>query len=159
MQSRKRRSNPPAKSAYASALTLLARRPHSIAELRMKLMRRGYSAEELGGTVERLTASGYLDDQAFAAGLVRRRQQSRGSFAIGAELAAKGIAREVAGQALEQLDLGSEIDAALHLTSRLGSPVDPRVLARKLAGRGFSAQVVWQVVRMRHEADLEPDSA
>ena len=97
---------------------------------------------------------GYLDDAAFARGLVRRRSQTRGSLALAGELAGKGIDREGAASALAALDGETELAAATRLAERLyaakPSPGYREMLASvgaKLARRGFPASVVRAACR------------
>lgn len=135
-------------------LKLLARRAHSQAELRQKLARRGYEAAEVDSALARLAESGFLDDAAFARGLVSRRAASRGSLALAAELAAKGIDREGVGAALAELDTETQLESATRLAERLyaarPSPSYREALdsiGPKLARRGFPAGVIRAACR------------
>ena len=51
---------------YEKAVQLLASRPHFRRELAGKLLQRGYPADEMEATLDRLTEQGYLDDSATA---------------------------------------------------------------------------------------------
>ena len=128
---------PPTGSALDCGLRLLARRPHSRLELRQKLA-------ELG----------YVDDGAFARGLVRRRSAVRGPRALAGELSARGIDRAGIAEALEGLDEQAELAAATRLAERLYAerplPGYKEVLDRvgsRLMRRGFSAVVVRAACR------------
>lgn len=132
-----------------SGLRLLAGRAHSRAELRHKLARRGYEADEVDSALSRLAELGYLDDAAFAMALVRRRSGSRGSRALAAELAAKGIDRERSAAALASLDRGAQLASARRLAERMypeGAQVGYRELldrvGARLLRRGFPSEVV-----------------
>jgi regulatory protein len=133
---------------------LLARRAHSRLELSQKLRRRGYDPEEVEGAIERLAERGYVDDAAFARGLVRRRSTVRGPLALAGELSARGIDRAGIAAALEGVDPEAELAAATHLAERLYAerplPGYREVLDRvgsKLMRRGFSAGVVRAACR------------
>ena len=115
------RSTAPRHTALDDGLRLLARRAHSRDELRLKLLRRRHSPEEIAGAIERLVGMGYLDDQAFAESLVRRRRKSRGSRAVAAELASKGVDRETAEGALAGSGPEAEVDGATSLARRLSA--------------------------------------
>lgn len=137
-----------------AGLRLLARRAHSRVELRRKLGRRGYDEGEVDSTVGRLAEMGYLDDAAFARGLVRRRSQTRGSLALAGELAGKGIDREGAATALAGLDEETELAAATRLAERLyaakplpGYRDTLNTVGAKLARRGFPSGVVRAACR------------
>ena len=133
---------------------MLARRAHSRAELRQKLARRGYEAEEVDSAVARLARMGYLNDEDFARGLVRRRSASRGTLALSSELAAKGISREGIGAALAGLLPEDQLAAATRIAERLyaekPSPGYRETLDRigpKLARRGFPSGVILAACR------------
>jgi regulatory protein len=126
--------------------------------LRQKLRRRGFPIDEVEGALGRLIDLGYLDDAAFARGLVRRRSSSRGLLALSAELAAKGIDRAGAAAALSAFDPQAQLTAAVGLAQRLAGhllaegqrPSYEQVLARvgpKLQRRGFSTHVVVAACR------------
>jgi regulatory protein len=103
------------------------------------------------GALERLREQGYLDDLAYARALVSRRSRGRGARAIRAELAARGVDRESAAEALRELERGVEVRAAARLLSRsaarLAVPAGagpPPALAGRLVRRGYSEEVVRQ---------------
>jgi regulatory protein len=132
-----------------AGLNLLSRRAHSQAEIRRKLGRRGYGEEEVESTVTRLVELGYLDDRAFAEGHVRRRSSGLGRLAISAELAARGVDRAVADEALGRLDADAQLASATRLAERLfGRKAFPgyremlNSVGPKLMRRGFSPGVV-----------------
>ena len=102
---------PPAGTALQVGLRLLARRDHSRRELERKLLRRGHEAGEIASALTRLAELGYMDDAAFASGLVRRRSSSRGPLALSAELAGKGIERSLAEAALALFAPEAQLEA------------------------------------------------
>jgi regulatory protein len=147
-------------SCFDRAVDMLGRRAHFAAELRRKLGARGYPAEEIEGTLERLRALGYLDDRATAeqwlAGELRRRPQGRRRLAH--RLERKGADGETVAAALADLDESSELDEARRAAdawSRRRTP-DPRRLARHLDGRGFGKRVILIVLEER--ADVSGSS-
>lgn len=79
---------------------MIVGRDHSVAELRRKLVRRGYDGAEIDAAQARLLELGFLGDQRFAQRYVRRRSRSYGPIVISAELAARGVDRETAEAAL-----------------------------------------------------------
>ena len=123
-------------------------------ELRRKLERRGHSADEVAAALARLAELGYIDDGAFARGLVRRRSAGRGPRALAAELSAKGIDRAGIAEALAGFGEQDQVAAATRLAERLyaenPSPGYREVLDRvgpKLLRRGFSIAVVRAACR------------
>ena len=149
--------------ALAAGLRLLARRAHSCLELRRKLSRRGYEEDDISDAVARLTELGYLDDASFAAGHVRRRSVTRGPLALSAELALKGVDRDMAEAALSGFDRPAQLAAATALAGRLAGhtpgarrahlegPAGYRELlgtvGAKLVRRGFSIAVAQEACR------------
>jgi len=139
----------PVGTALDTGLRLLARRAHSRAELRQKLARRGYEEDEVASAMTRITELGYLDDAAFARGLVRRRSATRGSLAVAAELAAKGIDRQGTADALAGLDAESQLVSATRLAERMcprGEEIGYREMLDRVGGkllrRGFPSGIV-----------------
>jgi len=154
---RQRTSRPrgrPAVGALDAGLRLLARRAHSRAEVRNKLDRKGFGAEEVDSAVERLIELGYLDDQAFAEGHVRRRSSALGPLALSAELAARGVDRSLADAALGGFDAESQLTSATRLAERLfgnkafaGYREMLDSVGSRLLRRGFSPGVVRSACR------------
>jgi SOS response regulatory protein OraA/RecX len=113
----------------------------------------------------RLADLGYLDDATFAAGHVRRRSASLGPLALSAELAARGVAREVARQAVAGLGSRAQLAAAVRLVTRQAGRKLPAsykelldLAGTKLLRRGFSASIareacwaVWRGTAEPHE--------
>jgi SOS response regulatory protein OraA/RecX len=102
----------------------------------------------------RLVELGYLDDRAFAEGLVRRRAAVRGPMALSAELAARGVDRAQADAAVAGFDSDAQLAAATRLAERLYSnkpASDYREMldgvGSKLMRRGFSATTVREACR------------
>jgi len=150
-----RRASPTARqpespdAAYAEAVKRLARQPQSRATLALRLARMGYADEAVRGALDRAQADGYLDDQEFAASLVRRRSQGRGHALIAQELRAKGIEDLDAVAALA--DVEPESERALNLGRALlarKQPANPdelrAIVGPRLSRRGFSSGLVYR---------------
>jgi len=141
-------------TALQVGLRLLARRDHSRRELERKLLRRGHDSDEVAAAMIRLKELGYMDDAAFASGLVRRRSSNRGPLALSAELAGKGIDRSLAEAALALFDPGAQLEAATRIAERLYA-AGPRLgyrealdrIGSKLARRGYPAGIIRQACR------------
>jgi regulatory protein len=129
--------------------------------MRRKLGRRGYTEEDVEGAVARLVELGYLDDRVFAEGYVRRRSGSLGPLALSAELAARGVDRAAAGEAMAGLSRDGQLATAIRLVERLGgrkafagyrellNSVGP-----KLVRRGFSPGMVRDACRALWEGTV-----
>ena len=155
MQPKSSRSRAPAVPAIDAGLRLLAQRAHSRAELWRKLARRGYGDDDVEGALARLAELGYLDDSAFAEAYVRRRSVSLGPLALSAELAARGVRRDLASLAIARLSQASQVGAAIHLVHRQVGRKDPAsykelldTAGAKLLRRGFSRAVAQEACRM-----------
>jgi regulatory protein len=137
--------------AKEDAYRLLSFRSRAEREITDRLRRKGYEETVITETVESLRASGFLDDETFAAGWVEARGRTRGSRALAHELRLKGVDAETASRALaEARDGETEREAALAAAvKKVGQrPVDQSREARaKLAAfllrRGFG----WDTIR------------
>jgi regulatory protein len=84
------------KTVELAALRLLARREHSVEELRRKLLRRGHAADAVDVVIDQLSARRLISDVRFAGSLVRRASaRGQGPVRIRAELRSQGIAEAV----------------------------------------------------------------
>ena len=132
-----------------TAVRILARRSHSQAELKLKLRRRAYDSVAIEDALSRLGELGYLDDAAFARSLANRRGGERGRRAIAAELAAKGVSREVIQATLAGISDDDEVAAAGRILSRRPDSEPAEKTVARLAHRGFSREVITKAWRMR----------
>jgi regulatory protein len=130
-------------------LRLLGGRAHSRVEIQRKLARRGYTEEEVDAALVRLEELGYLNDLAFAEGLVRVRSSSRGPRALSAELAKRGVSRTQADQALAPYDEALQLASAARIIERTYGKrqiTDYREMleraGNKLVRLGFSTTIV-----------------
>ena len=138
----------------ARAIGLLARRAHSKWELRRKLRLKGYQPEAIDTAMARLMELGYLNDQDFARGLVRRRAALRGPLALSAELFAKGVSRAEAEIAMAEFDPEAQLVSATRLAERLYART-PGIgyrevldkIGAKLLRRGFPTTIVRAACR------------
>jgi len=163
---RPRRERPilDAKGAKLAAFDLLARRAWSTRELTRRLGQRGAPPEIARAVVAELETRGYLDDEAFARWWAQSRSGGRriGSVRLRRELAAKGIAPELAAPAVdaafaEASELDRALDAGRRRLPALQRAAPDRVPAR-LAGyllrRGYPASLVRRVIKRLIGADL-----
>jgi regulatory protein len=171
------RRRPPAKheagrtppDPVTCGLQLLARRELSTSQIRAALLRRGCDAAEVERAIERLTASGALDDRRTAHAYARTATlKTRGRQRIVRELEALGVTRDLAREALaDTLDEAGE-DALLEqaIARRVKGPIrDARELRRHyawLVRLGFPADRVRARLRsvgMAGGADPEDPDA
>lgn len=140
--------------AYDRALDLLAFRPRAAAELRRRLVQKGIEAPRAEVAVARLVERGLVDDRAFAVALTRSKALGAGASKrrVGQELARRGVARDVADEAVaevweeEGVDQSEVIEqlARKRLASLRGldAPTQRRRLYGYLARRGYDADEI-----------------
>jgi regulatory protein len=158
----------PAAIAREICLRLLTDRARTRQELASALARKGVPAEAAAEVLDRFDEVGLIDDAAFAGQWVRSRHVHRGlgRRAIAVELRRKGVADEVAGEALAEVDTESEDRRARELVDRklrslaIGTPDQRATAARRLVGmlarKGYGAGTAYRVVRAalaEHGAD------
>lgn len=143
------------KAAMQRAGHLLASRPRSEHELRLKLIAAGYEPEIVERTLTRLTELRLVDDGEFATQWVAERAVSKGRSpdALISELIDKGVDRSVAEEAVAASGVDVE-QQARDLAARFVSKVANKPLEKqaeallgRLLRRGFSHEVARDAVR------------
>ena len=149
------RENP---NARVVALRLLGRRDYTVAEMREKLIARGGDADDINTTIDGLIAEGLLDDRRVASAHLRTaaRVKGRGRLRIARELAARGIAPDIVEDTVASLSDEEEASAVERLLVRKRLPPrmsmpERRRLFQQLLRRGFRADVIAKVLRLRQE--------
>ena len=139
----------------AAAGRLLAVRARSEAELRVRLVARGFPSVQVEATIERLRDLRLLDDSSFAHEWVEQRSKSKGLGVerLRRELVAKGVAPEliesaVADRGTDELTTATDL-AATQLPKVVHLPLVRQAtrLYGFLTRRGFSSEVVDAAVR------------
>lgn len=145
----------PFRAAMQRAGHLLATRPRSEHEIRLRLGGAGYEEAIVERTVTRLIELRVLDDRAFALQWVTERAVAKGrsGAALLSELASKGIDRGIAEAAVAEAGI-DEVAQATELAGRFLSKVAGKPLAKqaeallgRLLRRGFSHEVARDAVR------------
>ena len=126
------------RSAKDRALGLLAVRWRSRDELHRRLRQAGFEPEEIQNALSQLESAGLVDDQRFAAELVRDRAGRRlaGSRAIRTELRQKGVPDDLAEQAMAESEVDEEGGAFRLAEERAGRlrSLPPETASRRLLG-------------------------
>jgi regulatory protein len=92
-------------TAYNTALNYLARRDHSLLELRQKLQQKDFDANDIDAAVQKLCQSNLQSDYRFAENYTKsRRRKGYGPQRISLELKEKGIPPEMIAEVLEIAD-------------------------------------------------------
>ena len=139
----------------ARALKALARREHSRQELQVKLQPFAENPDELGLLLDDLEKRGWLSEARFVEQLTTVRRRRFGAARILQELREKGVSEAALAAARSGLK-GSELEAARAVWKKkfgtLPVSLDERAKqSRFLASRGFSAEVVHQVLRAEEQ--------
>ena len=146
----------PESVARTICLNQLTAAPRTRAQLAQTLAKRGVPDDVAGRVLDRFTEVGLIDDAAYAAAWVESRQAGRGLArrALAQELRTKGVAADVAAEALDAVTADDERAAAEQLVRRKlastrGLPTDTRVrrLAALLGRKGYSSGLAYAVVR------------
>ena len=143
--------------ARACALRLLKVRPRTEAELRQRLMAKGFGAAVQENLLEEFRRKGLMDDAKFAQYYVNQAVFSKpmGRRALLHGLKARGVSEEMASEAValgtkdqDELETARQLAAGRFSRLRgLAAPVVQRRLFGFLSRRGFSSDVVYKVVR------------
>jgi regulatory protein len=150
-----------AENAYVTALTLLARRELSEAQVRQRLSRRGFTPDDIDDAVTRLRQDGSLDDARVAAAIARSQLslKTRGARRVRREIEAAGITSALADRAVAEVY--AEVDGEALITAAIDRKLgtrrleDDREMARLyryLVGQGFEADRAMAALRARRKA-------
>lgn len=134
------------KSVREQALAMLARREHSVTELRRKLLEKGNLFPDVGVVVDALVAQGLVDDARYAAARARYRAlvSHWGAGKIKMELQSVGIDPDLIARAMEGL-----AEEGVTFAEE----------ARKVAGRRYRGAIGSHVVAEPSLTDAEARAA
>ena len=134
----------------AKAVSLLAQREYSRQELSDKLKAEDASPEEVEQALAQLAAKGLVDDARVVETLVNRRSSKLGASRLRQELQAKGVSAELVAETMADLKSTELARARAVWQKKFGllaaSATERNKQARFMASRGFSGEVVRQVV-------------
>jgi regulatory protein len=149
---------------YAAAVHALARRPHSVHEMRLYLERRAADANAVARIMTRLKEHKYLHDARYARQFVRNRAEVRrqGKFRIARDLRARGVPDKYIESALEEM--GHKVDEGEVVRTRIArrlktlrGPFDQRraaSLMQSLLRAGFSSETIRREIRTATKAEI-----
>ena len=139
-----------APSVKARAVSLLAQREYSRQELTDKLTAAQASPEEVEQALAQLEAKGLVNDARVVETLVNRRSGKLGASRLRQELQAKGVSAELVAETMAGLKDTELARAQAVWQKKFGqlaaTSAERNKQARFLASRGFSGDVVRQVV-------------
>ncbi len=130
---------------------MLARREHTRAEMTRKLSPHSESPEQIEQLLDALVARGWLSETRFAESRANALARKFGSGKIAYDLTSRGVSAEVVERTLEQARARELANCRAAWQKKFGSlPQDAAERGRQtrfLAGRGFSAEAVRQVLK------------
>lgn len=150
----------PKRSTYDRALDMLEARSRGVAELRRLLLRKGEPEADVDAAIERLRASGLLDDANFARQLTRSKALGAGHSRrrIQQELTKRGVAREISDEAIAEVFEHEEVDEEasiervarkkLRMLTKADAPTRRRRLYAFLARRGYDADDIQRAMKV-----------
>ena len=139
--------------AFERALTALASKERTVAELERWLGEREFSPEQIAAALERLIEDGALDDERFARRFAEDKRELRGwgPERIREALAGRGLEPGLIEAAIGAEDATEQLERAIELLERRGEPAtDEGSRARALAylaRRGYDSEAAYEAVR------------
>jgi regulatory protein len=153
-------ASPPAGTVRGAALRLLGRREYTVAELRSRLVARGYPPDDTDRALETLVAERLADDRRAALAHIRTgsRIKGRGRHRLRRELEARGVDPDLVSDLLAGHSETDELAAATQVLARKRpagrlSMADRRRLFQHLLRRGFSADLIARVLKASDTPD------
>ncbi|RMG58648.1 MAG: regulatory protein RecX [Deltaproteobacteria bacterium] len=149
-------------SALSRALSILSRRDYSEAEVREKLLSRGYPEEEVASTISRLKELGYIDDRRLALFSARYRLENlgQGRRKVWEYLTRRRIPREIIEEVLDEacrevdvVERGVALLERRHARRPFDILEEKGKIFRYLAGRGYTPEEVRKIIERFEEKE------
>jgi len=138
-------------SLRGGALAMLARREHTRAEMRHKLSPHCEDTAQVEQLLDALVARGWLSETRFAESRANALARKFGSLKIEHDLRSRGVSAEVVDRTVEQARAQELENCRSAWQRKFGalpqSAAERGRQMRFLAGRGFSAETVRQVLK------------
>ena len=132
------------------ALNLLSRRTHFSAELRRKLLSRGFDPRTVEHTLEGLAQEQLINDREASREFVetKLRRKAVGRMRLLSELSRRGVDRDLAEQVVDSVYPSNEEELARRAAAT-GASDDHRALGRRLQRLGFRPSTIRKVLGER----------
>lgn len=140
------------------ALNLLARREHSYAELKTKLLPYG-AQEEIDNLLSQLKEKNWLSDERFAEAWIKHRGVKYGKQRLRHELQQKGVHTELISDSLDRY-LEDELTQARAVWqkkygTKAKTPQERAKQMRFLQYRGYSWDIIRQIINENEIEDMD----
>lgn len=144
------KSTPDASELRERALSLLARREHSRAEITRKLGQAGFASDDIAPLLDEFEQKNWLSDQRFAESYVADHRARAGSVKLAYDLRQRGVRDDVIEAVLDD-NRDSELERAREVwQKKFGAPpADAGEKARQmrfLQSRGFTSDVIRRAI-------------
>ena len=157
------------KAAWAAAVRMLGRRELSVAQVRDRLARKGWTDSAIEPAIERLVAAGTLDDARVALACARTRSgvKRQGRDRVLREIQALGVSRDIAHAAVDEVFgalneadlLRAALDKRLRPRMVVSDPAVQRRLYAALVRQGFDQRAVSLAIRERVHKERRGETA
>ena len=155
---------PTAEEMLVMMAGLCANAEQCAADIRQKILKRGFSPEEAEKMISYLRANKYIDDARYARAYAidKVRFSGWGNMKVRMGLRGKGMSDSIISQALAYIpekEYGEALDKVLSAKARaldLNDVKDRQKLYRHLASRGFESQLIITAIRnhMKRQSDV-----
>jgi len=141
--------------AYALAIAYLGAKPRTRKAIGQYLGRKELQEDNIEYALNRLESEQLVDDEQYARQFATSRMRGglKGRLMIRQELQQRGVPKQVAAEAVTELDRESELDAAKKLAEKKSRTIKGDMKGRKaklmgfLMRRGFPGDVVREAIR------------
>lgn len=140
-------------SAFEKAAKYLGLRPRTEREMRTYLEQKGYAAQTVDSTVQKLASYGYVDDAEYCRIYVEEYKRKAGVRKLEADLREKGVPRRYIEDALAALEDQTDAAAALAEKYLRSHAPDYRKLTAYLLSKGFDYDTVKSALRALEQGD------
>ena len=138
-------------------MNFLARREHSVTELKNKLLKADFDIDDIDNVIEKLTEAGLQSDERFAENYLRyRSQRGFGYQRITLELKERGVIAEIINDTLDKSEIDWFALAAAARFKRFGEqnpeiPQDRAKQQRFLQYRGFTHEQITESFNFKQD--------
>lgn len=148
------------KLAFSKASDLLATRLHSKNELKLKLIKKGYSNDAIVLALSKLEDYGYINDQEFALLFVQSNAKQSKQM-LRNKLLAKGVSSQIIDDTLSKMSDDDELESAIILAEKYLKnkriEENRNKLYAFLARKGFSGSVIKSAIYKVAHYDIDID--
>lgn len=137
------------KLAFSKASDVLATRLHSRYELRLKLIKKGFSQEAINLALDKLEDYGYINDNEFAILFVQSNSKLS-KLVLQNKLASKGVCADDINNALQKISFDDELENAVVLAQKYLKNKEfcdcKNKLYAFLVRKGFSNEIIKKTI-------------